>query len=331
MKTVFLALNFHLKTTKSSQFFIDILEEKISDFNVINVNNAWYDIPRIKPDTVIIWQHIFSPKEIDSWGAKNIIFIPMYDACPHTEEFWNQYKKYKIFCFSKTLYNFLHIRDFTVMYSQYYIKPQAGKQNVQKMTSVFYWERSTLIDWNLIKSILGTNSIHNLHYHKSSIIAQSNPSQPTSEDISLYNISFSDWFESKDDYKKMLQKISIYIAPRESEGIGLSFIEALSHGCCIIAYDAPTMNEYIKHGINGYLFTENNVQELDFSELALQKLCKNASQSSSEGWKTWCNSVPNIIDFIQTPLLHYYPKTSMLLCIKKRLKAEIRYIIKGKD
>ena len=145
MKTVFIALGFHLQNTKSSLFFIDILKQNIKDLYIVSENDAWYEIPRIKPENIIIWQAIFTPEEIDSWKAKTVTIIPMYDACPHTLDFWGKYKKYKIFCFSKTLYNFLKGNDFNTFYCQYYIEPNKEiKINKKDSYNVFYWERSAI-------------------------------------------------------------------------------------------------------------------------------------------------------------------------------------------
>ena len=330
MKTVFVALDFHLKNTKSSQFFIDILQENISNLFIVSVSNAWYDIPRIKPDTIIIWQHIFTPQEIDCWNAKNVIIIPMYDACPHTEEFWNKYKKYKIFCFSKTLYTFLKDRDFNTYHSQYYIKPEIEIIEDSQKCNFFYWERSKKIHWNLVKKLLGDTTIDKFHYHDSTKIREKNLERPTDSDVEKYNIEFSDWFSTNDEYKKILEKTSVYIAPRESEGIGLSFIEALAKGCCVIAYNAPTMNEYVVHGENGFLFDENTIATLDFSEEEISKLRKNSLQKVQKGWEAWEKSKPDIVNFIQKPINTYKLQASFFVLLKKRIKAEIRFLIKGR-
>ena len=54
-------------------------------------------------------------------------------------------------------------------------------------------------------------------------------------------------------YFHTTREANIYIAPRSVEGVGLTFIEALSRGSAVVAYDGPTMNEYIRHKKNGYL------------------------------------------------------------------------------
>lgn len=55
------------------------------------------------------------------------------------------------------------------------------------------------------------------------------------------------------EYLRMLEQANIFIAPRLYEGVGMTFLEALAQGCAVFGFDAPTMNEYITHGEDGYL------------------------------------------------------------------------------
>lgn len=334
MKTVFIALGFHLQNTKSSLFFIDILKQNIKDLYIVSENDAWYEIPRIKPENIIIWQAIFTPQEIDSWKAKTVTIIPMYDACPHTLDFWEKYKKYKVLCFSKKLYDFLFQNAFNVFYCKYYIKPYEGVDISKKNEyNVFYWERSNKINWNCVSKLLYNLRIKNIHYHYSTNIKQKNNNFPTEEEIRKFNIKFSDWFDTQDEYIEILKKSDIYIAPREHEGIGLSFIEAMSYGCMVIAYDQPTMNEYIKNNVNGILFTDKQ-EPILLSNEEIYDLRINSYNEVKSGWKQWCNSIPDIIEFIESPLINYSPKRKYLLYTYKRLRTLLRrifYFFKNKS
>jgi len=64
------------------------------------------------------------------------------------------------------------------------------------------------------------------------------------------------WLERRSDAYSLIDDCDVYIAPRRCEGIGLSFLEAMSRGLCVVAFDAPTMNEYIEDGINGLLYSD---------------------------------------------------------------------------
>jgi glycosyltransferase involved in cell wall biosynthesis len=59
--------------------------------------------------------------------------------------------------------------------------------------------------------------------------------------------------ESRDEYLLATSAANVFLAPRAAEGIGLTFLEAMARGGAVIAYDAPTMNEYIRNGDNGIL------------------------------------------------------------------------------
>lgn len=60
-------------------------------------------------------------------------------------------------------------------------------------------------------------------------------------------------FLPREQYLQVMAQTNLDLAPRSSEGVGMTFLEAMARGCGVLAYDAPTMNEYIDHGRNGYL------------------------------------------------------------------------------
>ena len=55
-------------------------------------------------------------------------------------------------------------------------------------------------------------------------------------------------------YAPALRRAGIYFAPRLYEGIGISFLEAMAMGKAVVAPDNPTMNEYVTHNVNGFLY-----------------------------------------------------------------------------
>ena len=327
MKTAFIDLNFHLEQTKSSQFFIDLCRQHFDDFHLVGANEAWYTIPRLKPDTLILWQSMFQPEEIDSWQAKNVILIPMMDDVQLTDAYWNKYKPYKVFCFCKKLYDFLNERGFSVFYSQYYMEPHFHKATENK-PDVFFWERSSLINWQLVKKLLNGTDVASLHYHYATNISDKNNDRPTQDDIGKYNITFSDWFESQDEYTQLLHKTDLYIAPREKEGIGLSFIEALAEGCVVAAYNDATMNEYITDGADGFLFTEQNAKPFVLKSVAFCRLQEASHKRAENGWETWNKNIPQLFAFFDTPMSNYSPQKAPGIYIFKRIRSEIRHIYK---
>jgi glycosyltransferase involved in cell wall biosynthesis len=326
MKVAFVALSFHLNNTRSSQFFIDILKASFDDLHVVPDVEAWFEIPRLKPDLLIVWQKIFAPAELECFGAKNIVLVPMYDACPHTEEFWAPYRPYKVFCFSRSLYGFLKELSFDALFSRYYPEPGLGKLIKSRELNAFFWERSKLINWACIKALLGGIALDSLRYHTSSNISQANPDGPGAADVEKYKIILSDWFETQEEYSRILEGCTLYFAPRESEGIGHSFIEALSLGLCVIAPDAPTMNEYITNGVNGILYDPSHPEPISLSDI--DGIRERALSIAAKARAEWLSSIPGIIDFIRKPLPGYAPRRHPWLYARKRCRAIIRNIYK---
>lgn len=304
MKIAFVDMSFHIENTKSSQFFIDILSPLGEIHHISNID-AWKKVPAIKPDILIIWQLLPSPAEIDFWGVKNVILIPMYDACPHDLDFWNKYKKYKIFCFSKTLFFLLKENGFTCYHSQYYIKPNEISINKfnENLCNCFFWERYNKLTWATVKNVIKFLPLKHVHFHTG--LTQSQDERPTQEEVDKYSITFSTWFEHKSDLDKILDNTGIYISPRVEEGIGLSFIEALSRGNLVAAFDAPTMNEYITDGVDGILFTHDKFPKEQYTPEQINSIQNKSVKRAKEGYEKWISSEPAIRDFISSPVENY--------------------------
>ena len=88
----------------------------------------------------------------------------------------------------------------------------------------------------------------------------------------------------------------IYVAPREFEGIGMSFLEAMAMGKAVIAVNQPTMNEYIQDGITGYLFDLKNPKPINLSKIT--QIQKNAYKYMKKGYQNWLKNRYKIIEFI---------------------------------
>jgi glycosyltransferase involved in cell wall biosynthesis len=168
--------------------------------------------------------------------------------------------------------------------------------------------------------------IDSLHYHTSSNITEANRDRPSQDDIIKYKISFSDWFETQKDYLKIVSDCPIYFAPRESEGIGLSFIEALSLGLCVVAPDAPTMNEYITNGINGILYDPYKPHPISLSDI--DHIRERALSIAKQAYTQWLDAIPNIIDFIKRPLAAYKPHRHHWIFAKRYTRSVVRHIYK---
>ena len=112
--------------------------------------------------------------------------------------------------------------------------------------------------------------------------------------------------------------------PRPAEGIGHSFIEAMALGHCVVAADRPTMNEYIRDGVNGLLYDPDRPRSLDFSRS--RELGLAARASSAAGRKAWLDALPDIRRFLEEPARGFSRKAHHpFIALKGRAIARLRY------
>lgn len=307
-KILYIGHSFHKKTL-STEFFIEILkQEYIIDFIWTLPSSSKFslvDKSFSKSDyfAIVFFQILPEESYLKTLKCQNIILVPMYDndlMLPYNS--WKQYSNYKFICFSKSFHeklSFLGIED--SLYLQYAPPKNYLIRNtniLKRKVNIFLWQRSYDINWELIKKIIHKKDINSIHLHriKNKENEDSWFEKPNKKDIIDFNITFSSWFETKDDLIKCINSCDIFIAPRFYEGIGQSFLEAMSLGKCVIAADFPTANEYIKHNINGLLYTPNSLKKLKLSNSL--KLGEEAKKDIDRIRDIWEKDKNKILPFI---------------------------------
>jgi glycosyltransferase involved in cell wall biosynthesis len=297
-KIAYIGHSYHNKT-KSTEFLTEYLKS-LYDVEIIS-DESWLG----KPFTdlsfidesylgVIFFQLLPSKDIFEKIQNNNIIYFPMYDQSGMLErDYWENYQGIKIANFSKTLHDKLAKWGFESMYVQYF--PELQKFTPGEKDEVFFWQRLTKINVNTITKLFGKKDLK-LHIHKA-IDPEQQFVKPSGEDEKKYHITYSDWFETRGEMLDLIKQKGIYVAPREFEGIGHSFLEAMAMGKAVIAVNNPTMNEYIEHGKNGYLFDLKKPKEVDLSNL--DQVQKNAYEFMQKGRKKWERDKSKILDFIK--------------------------------
>ena len=93
------------------------------------------------------------------------------------------------------------------------------------------------------------------------------------DDMRSYNVEIREsGFLPDEEYRKILEEPGVYVAPRLKEGIGMSFIEQMSMGKCVIAHNDSTMDEYIADGVNGLLVDMSNPRPVEMEEIEKARL-----------------------------------------------------------
>jgi len=305
-KAAFIDHSFH-KKTKATQFLIELLSKEY-DIEMI-WDESWNAGSRVSVEylnrekfhTIFFFQRLPSLSYLKNLNCRNIVWFPMYD-----QEEYRHYSSYvpylnlniKMFSFSEKLYDKLKRVNLDCYYYKYHLKPVAQVLPNDETKKVFFWMRTSDITWDIVKKLLGEN-----YDGKIIIKTTSDPNckinLPSKEDIARYNIQIVNNWLNKEEYIKLLSSCNIFIAPRQFEGIGMSFIEALSCGMCVIAPNNSTMNEYIIHGRNGLLYNLKNPKELDLSNLA--EMRKNTAKTAKEGYELWKKTKHEILIDLTKP------------------------------
>lgn len=298
-KTIlFLDLPYHFRT-KSSLFLIDFLREYYSI-------ETYYYVPRLEIikdmrnildrefDFLICWQVMPESFVLEQINYKKGIFFPMYDNAVITpEENWERFRKFTIINFSYVLHEYLIKKGICSKYIQYFPRPR-NIVNWGKKDSLFFWQRVNKIDINLIIKLCANLNLSSIHLHNAL-----DPGYVFSDinSKSLFEIEYSGWLERKEDIWDLIMQSSYYAAPREYEGIGMSFLEAMALGRCIIAPNRATMNEYIVDKETGLLYDYENPVPLLFADV--RKIQKRTYEYMSEGYLAWEKNKFDILDWIE--------------------------------
>lgn len=303
-KLLFIGHTYH-KKTGSSDFFRKFLEnEYVVDtfFDETWAGGTPLDISAIGVSdyaVIILWQQINYVLHPDIDKHPNVILVPMFDChAQNLSEFQrfigNTNLKFINFCRAQheTCMEY-GLKSFS---AQYFPEPEKfdSSRNYGELVG-FFWPRRKEITWDMVAKLISNGQISRLLFH-SAPDRGFPPAIPPEKARKRFQMSISEWFDSKDAFLTYLQKANIYFAPRLYEGIGLSFLEAMAMGMCVVAPDTPTMNEYITHGVNGLLYDPGHPAPLDFSEA--QRLGARARQSVEAGHKCWLKVIDDILDFI---------------------------------
>lgn len=291
---------YHNKT-KSTVFLIEYLKEFfevdvfLDDWG--NGNKFDYELLDKKEYKAIIFFQSLPPKEdFDKLKCRNIIYFPMHDHVVHWNFYkWYDYKDCKMINFCKHTHEKLMKWGFSSIYLQYFPEPKEfspGNKN-----EVFFWQRCKQINIKNVKKLFKTNKGYKIHIHKSpdpgiEFIA------PSAKDEDTFKITYSTWFDTREEMLDVIRQKQIYIAPRPVEGIGMSFLEAMSMGKVVVANNEKTMNEYITHGKTGYLFNPAFPRTINFQNL--DQLQKNAYEYCQQGYKKWLQERIHIIDVVNS-------------------------------
>jgi len=189
-------------------------------------------------------------------GGK-VVWVAMCDqAAGYTQEWWNELPKtLRILAFSRAVSQRATQAGLQTLEVQYHIDVARLAPAVwDSSISLLYWNRTGLVSPGFLKELCAIFKIDHLYFR-----GDVDPGVPADAYYRLprrlgrTRVHDVSGITTRDEYLEVLQRCNLFLAPRNLEGVGLSYLEAMAAGCAVIAFDGPTMNEYIRHGVNGLL------------------------------------------------------------------------------
>lgn len=310
MRIAFVDHYFH-QNTRSSEFFLrDVLPgctvERFWDESWAGVSTE----PMIAQvldgefDLVLVWQAEETARRLAVAFAQRrrgrMVFVPMWDGCRTLgAEFWRDLRHVRILSFSRALHERVTRLGLVSLHAQYFPDP-AGVPEIPDTgdSAAFLWWRVPQIGWPQMRACFGAWRPDRVHLH----LAPDPPAKqedlrlPRPADREAFHVTTSEWFPDATAFRAVLRNSNIFFAPRLVEGIGMATLEAMAAGMCVVAHDAPTMNEYIVSGVNGILTDMTAPKALDFT--AHSRIGARARTFVAEGHAAWQAGLPEIRDFV---------------------------------
>ena len=184
----------------------------------------------------------------------------MYDSLSNIDSnIWkicSFFPNLKILSFSKKINEFCFQNNLNYLYCRYFLKPRKNKIPAGKKIKILFWYRGGVKFSDWIRYV-NLDEIEYINYYEL-IDPFYEKEKFTKCDIKKYKLKINkgNYTSSKKKFLQLLNNSDVFVSPRTKEGIGMSFLEALSRSKYVIAYNNSTMSDYIKNSKLGYLIKE---------------------------------------------------------------------------
>jgi glycosyltransferase involved in cell wall biosynthesis len=249
------------------------------------------------PDVLVLFQQLPRRAEYAQIECANVTLIPMHDGIGYGSH-WVGWRRsgMKVLCFCAKDRAYFSGLGFDTLHVQY--APPVRADVHERTFSVFFWMRRNEIGWDTLKRLLGSQRPERIVLRVAPDPGHA-PVLPSEEDRRAYSIEVHEGWMDAERYRQLLGSCSVFMAPRPSEGIGQALLDARAMGLVAVAPDAPTMNEYLRHGETGYLYDLHAPAPLDFSDFA--RVSQRSIADLGAVHDRWLASRAAVLEFVRKP------------------------------
>lgn len=205
-------------------------------------------------DLIVIWQIEYAAQQLAS--DPRAVFVPMYDGARHlSTNFWQRIPHMRILCFSIELYNLVSPHCSRAIYAQY--APARPEVPVTRQPdSAYYWYRRDDVGLGRLRHIINTLKLRTVDILVHPDFPASARLNPRNFERLSAKVKLRWWEHDPVAQLRNVAAATYFIASRRYEGIGMSFLEAMSLGCIVVAPETSTYTDYIVSGHSGLLYDD---------------------------------------------------------------------------
>ena len=300
-KVVFVDHSYHA-VTGSSGFFRRLLGDA---FDVVDLHcDDWRggrrisarDVDAHHADIAVFWQALPSPIDLFRL-ATPAIWVPMYDnVARHPSAFWRVLaaSDLRIISFCHALARIAALHGIRFTEHTYYPDPSGlpRAEGSGGRLRIFLWDRGD-VGIDQLRALVRPAEVEETVLRLASD-PDLRPTRPRADEVEAYRVRSIIGPLPRDEHLRLLASSNVFLAPRRLEGIGLSVLEAMAMGLAVVAPDRPAMNQYIEHGVTGYLYDPAHPQVLDLRDA--HAVGGRARASVLAGHATWTASRRRVLD-----------------------------------
>lgn len=298
---VVIDLDFHQRT-RSTHFFMDLVAGEGT--RVLYCDPSKDDVLsllRAHPCRSLVFMQIQpKPRLLRALRHPNVTWVPMRDDLRHDASRVRQLQGsgLKFINFCRESHEVFSARGQPSLSLSYWTAPQPAPRRSERVhPRLFLWDRGQ-VQWPDLKRLIGDQPVD-------SVVLRLAPDpglacvRPDAQDIRRYRIELVEGWLDHADYLALLRDCDVFVAPRRLEGIGMATLEAMGSGQPVLAPDRATMNEYVVHGRNGWLYDPDRPAPVDLSEWRLRG--RTAWEDSVAGAAAWARQQAEVRPFVLAP------------------------------